>query len=123
MDVPVHPRTYEVPNSPSDRRMEAFDVKEFPMIVEYGKYQLRPFTNGLCWQLYEWRTVHKGRETQREDWCPVDCYPTSLSGGLYTIYERVLKETPYDQPLDLKQAVSQARRIEKSLVEAVKCSV
>lgn len=90
------------------------------MIVEYGRYQLRPFSNGLCWQLYEWRTVRKGKEDQRDDWCPIDCYPSSLHGGLFAIYERIVKETPYDQPLDLKQAIAQARRIEKELEEAAK---
>lgn len=93
------------------------------MIIEYEDWQLRPFSNGLCWQLYEFRTVNRGKENQRNDWVALDCYPTTIGGGLETIYEFALKANEdgegYDTT-DLKNAIKEAKAIKTALLKAVK---
>lgn len=86
------------------------------MIIEYENYQLRPYSNGLCWQIWEYRTVYKGKRNEHKDWCPIECYPSSLGYGLVCIYEKILKEDL--GTVEIKQAIKEAKRIKRELLEA-----
>lgn len=86
------------------------------MIVEYEGFQLRPYSNGLCWQIYEYRTVYKGKPNEHKAWRPIECYPSSLGYGLVCIYERVLKRK--GENVDIRKAIKEAKRIKNELLEA-----
>lgn len=86
------------------------------MIIEYEDFQLRPYSNGLCWQIWERKTVYKGTPNEHQEWRALDCYPSSLGYGLVCIYEKVLKRNP--DTLTIKQAIKEAKRIKNELMEA-----
>lgn len=85
------------------------------MIIEYENYQVRPYSNNLCWEIFEYRPI-KDRETKevtREDWVSLGVYPDTLGNALETIYERVLKLD--SSHVSLKEALDTAKRISKAL--------
>lgn len=86
------------------------------MIIEYEDYQLRPYGNGLCWQIYERKTVYRGKPNEHKEWCAIDCYPSSLGYGLVCIYEMILKKN--GGTVDIRQAIKEAKLIKKELLEA-----
>lgn len=66
------------------------------MIYEIDEYQIRPYSNHLCWELFEYREVtcnkgdHKGEK--RMDLVSLGVYPSSFGHALYIIYELQLKK-------------------------------
>ena len=55
------------------------------------RYQIRPYSNGLCWEIFEYRTVQKRTGETVTDWVSVGKYPQTLQHGLQIIYEMALK--------------------------------
>lgn len=77
-------------------------------------YMLKPYPNGLCWELLEFRTVAKGTEKEREDWVSCGYYPSTFGQGLQMIYERLLRRSK-TKARDIQAAMEEARRIYDSL--------
>lgn len=77
-------------------------------------YEVRPHGNGLCWELWEYRTVNAGKDGEREEWAFTGKYPTTLSHALGLVLEMQLKKG--DEPIrGLKAAVERMRAIADSL--------
>lgn len=87
------------------------------MIVTYENYQIRPYNNGLCWQLYELKTVHKGKEDEREKWVELEIYPSTFEYAVFLVYERCLKKS--QKKADIREAIAEAKRIRDELLEAI----
>lgn len=86
------------------------------LVIEYKDYQLRPYSNHLCWELYKYREVKSSKTGEtRKDWVSMDKYPSSLGHGLQIIYELELKEG--NEVKDLKSAITTAKRLQRELME------
>lgn len=85
------------------------------MIIEYENYQIRPYSNNLCWEIFTYRPVKdkKTNEIKRYGWCSMGVYPTSFGGAIEYIYERELKAGT--DVVSLKVALDQANKISKRL--------
>lgn len=87
------------------------------MILEYDNYRLKKSSNGLSWELYEYKTVEpkdKSKEKYK-DWVSMGKYPSTLGHGLAIIYECELKKG--NKVTDLKTAITTAKRLHKELME------
>lgn len=90
------------------------------MIVEYERWRLQPYSNGLCWEVLEHREV-KPKDKEREpymDWVSVGKYPSTFGHGLAIVYELALKAGADVVPL--VQAMGRAKRIEATLMKTAK---
>lgn len=88
------------------------------MIIEYKNWQLRPYSNGLCWELYEYKEVKPKDSDPYLDWVFTGKYPSNLSHGLFSIYELALKRG--DDVTPLEDAMKTAKSIERDLKKIVK---
>lgn len=86
------------------------------MKIQYDNYELRPYSNGLCWELWEYKTVTaKDTKEKRKEWVSLGVYPSNLGHGLACIYERELMKQRGTK--DLKAAITTAKRLHKELME------
>ena len=58
------------------------------------RFEIRPYNNGLCWEIYEYKTVkpRKEGEAEREEWVHTGKYPSTLGHALNIILEDLLRE-------------------------------
>lgn len=93
------------------------------MIVQIENYQIRPYPNNLCWEIWKFRDVKKKDGTVEREWVSEGCYPSTLDQALNTVHERLLKEDK-DTIVDLESAVkavkAQAKAISKAADKAAK---
>lgn len=87
------------------------------MNVTIGNFQLKPYSNGLCWELFEFRPV-KGKDGEVEKWVSAGVYPSTLTRGLQIVYERMLKMD--DGSYGAEAAVKRAEEIEKRIANAAR---
>ena len=89
------------------------------MNIKVGNYELRPYSNNLCWELFKFCEI-KDRKTNecRMDWKSLGKYPVTLEEGLLTIYESMLRDE--DITTDMDGALRAARKIRDEIRKAVK---
>lgn len=85
------------------------------MIVEYERWQLRPYSNGLCWELFEYREIKPREGEPYNDWVSLGKYPSTLGHGLAIILELALKQGL--DVADVKSAADKVERIAGKLME------
>ena len=87
------------------------------MIISYKNYEIRPYSNLLCWEIWEKRPI-KERGTNkisREDWVSMGKYPQDIGQGLHTIYELELKKMDEDERISIEEAIAKAEKLQKNL--------
>lgn len=90
------------------------------MNIEYKNYQIRPYGNNLCWEIWKYKNVRNKKTGEtRDDWVSLGWYPQSLDYALFLIYELELKLG--DDTVDLKKAMSTAKSISTELRGAKQC--
>lgn len=87
------------------------------MIVEIGSYQIRPYSNGLCWELWEHRDVKKEDGSVAKEWKSRETYPTSLAGGVRKVVE--LEARKGNDVCDLEEALARFEKLTEQAVEAI----
>lgn len=90
------------------------------MITEIGKYRIKPYTNRLCWEIFEYREVtsNKGEHAgkTRMDWVSTGKYPSNYGRALQIVYEMMLMES--DEVIEgIEEAIKKAKKIEKVLLK------
>lgn len=88
------------------------------MIVEIGSRQIRPYPNGLCWELFEYREVRKADGTTAMEWKSCETYPTSLEQAVRKVVE--LEARKGSDVLGLEEALARLEGMTAQVVEAVK---
>lgn len=96
------------------------------MEITIGKFKLKPYQNGLCWEVWELRPCKpKGKDSQSpspdaggEAWQFTGKYPSDLESALLTVYELQLKKR--DVSGDLKAALCEARQICEEIKRAAR---
>lgn len=85
------------------------------MTVEIGDYQIRPYPNGLCWEIWHYRRVvpRKGGEP-RNEWVSEGIYPGTLGAALRIVWERRMKEG--DEAVGLAEAVERFEAAQAELM-------
>lgn len=81
--------------------------------------ELRPYSKGPCWQLYEWTT---GRTDRRgnplpDEWLPLEYYPTTVERGFELMAERACRRSGVRG--DIRSAISEMRSIRHAIARAV----
>jgi hypothetical protein len=93
------------------------------MIVEIENYQIRPYPNNLCWEVWKFRDVKKKDGKVEKKWVSEGCYPSTLDHALLIVHERLLKDG-CDDVVDLERAMktvkAQAKAIAKAAEKAAK---
>ena len=90
------------------------------MEITIGKFKVRPYHNGLCWEIWELRKAKakNGEEpASAETWQFTGKYPSTLESALLTVYELSLKKSSASG--DLKSAMREARQICEEIKRAV----
>lgn len=92
------------------------------MIVEIENYQIRPYPNNLCWEIWKFRDVKKKDGSVEREWVSEGCYPSTLAQALNTVHERLLKEGGSVVGIEdaVKAVKAQARAISKAADKAAK---
>lgn len=92
------------------------------MIVEIENYQIRPYPNNLCWEIWKFRGVKKKDGSVSEEWVSEGRYPSDLAQALATVHERLLKEGGSVAGIEdaIKAVEAQARAIVKAADKAAK---
>lgn len=88
------------------------------MIVEIGSFQIRPYPNGLCWELFEYRDVRKSDGTTAKEWKSRETYPTSLDAAVRKVVE--LEARKGDDVCGLEEALDRLEGLTAQAVEAVR---
>lgn len=96
------------------------------MEITIGKFKLKPYQNGLCWEIWELRPVkeRKGASkapsalAQGESWQFTGKYPSTLESALETVYELSLKRSSFRG--ELNAAMREARQIAEEIKRAVR---
>lgn len=90
---------------------------------QIGNYKIKPYQNGLCWEVFEYREVtanrgaNKGKISMK--WVSSGKYPTTFGHALEIVYESMLKEG--EQIIDgLPEAIETAKKIRNELLKQVK---
>lgn len=96
------------------------------MEITIGKFKVKPYQNGLCWEIWELRQV-KNRKTdsatdssasEGESWQFTGKYPSTLEAALQSVYELSLKRN--GTAGNLKDAMREARQICEEIKRAAK---
>ena len=96
------------------------------MEITIGKFKIKPYQNGLCWEVWELRPVkeRKGRPraseipAEGELWQFTGKYPADLEAALLSVYELSLKRN--GTAGNLKDAMREARQICEEIKRAAK---
>lgn len=72
-------------------------IREVKVDVTIGKYQIRPYPNSLCWELFELR---KNKKSDEEEWASMGCYPSTFGYALAKVLEHLLKDEEGTYGLD-----------------------
>ena len=91
------------------------------MIFEIGNYQIRPYGNNLCWEIYEYRdvTCHRGENKGKtsKKWVSMERYPLKFGHALEVVYELMLKNC--DEVITgLPDAINTAKKISDDIFNA-----
>ena len=96
------------------------------MEITVGNFKIKPYSNGLCWEIWELRPV-KERKTdsetasvpaEGESWQFTGKYPSNLESALLSVYELSLKKNGTSG--NLKDAMREARQIAEEIKRAAK---
>lgn len=91
------------------------------MIVRIENYQIRPYPNHLCWEVWKFRDVKRKDGTVEEEWVSEGCYPSTLDQALATVHERLLKDKGDEYAiLSLEDAVKQVKAQASAIREVAK---
>lgn len=92
------------------------------MIVEIENYQIRPYPNSLCWEVWKFRDVKKKDGSVKREWVSEGCYPSTLDQALNIVHERLLKEGGSVVGIEdaVKAVKAQAKVIAKAADKAAK---
>ncbi|MCR2034389.1 hypothetical protein [Adlercreutzia mucosicola] len=92
------------------------------MIVEIENYQIRPYPNNLCWEVWKFRDVKKKDGSVKREWVSEGCYPSTLDQALNIVHERLLKEGGSVVGIEdaVKAVKAQAKVIAKAADKAAK---
>ena len=85
------------------------------LVVE-GIGKLVPFSNCLCYELFDWREK-RGKEDLGECWISTNSYPSTISSGLAMMYNRAVAKNP-TQCKDIKEAIEVMRELRRSVMDA-----
>ena len=86
------------------------------------RFEVRPYGNGLCWEIFEYRKVKARDGHDYMDWVSTGKYPSTLGHALRIILDDLLKDG--DSPIRGLKATSKKveeiyKRIEKVVEDAV----
>lgn len=87
------------------------------MIYEIDdRYQLRPLSNGLCFEIFKYKTV-KDRETgdEGEKWVSMGKYASSLSHGLRIVFDDMIRNDA-QAVKGLKATIAKVEEIEQRVM-------
>ncbi len=87
------------------------------MIVQIENYQIRPYPNNLCWEIWKFRDVKKKDGSVKREWVSEGCYPSTLDQALNIVHERLLKDGS-DAVVDLEGAVKAVKAQVKAIAKA-----
>ncbi len=92
------------------------------MVVEIENYQIRPYPNNLCWEVWKFRDVKKKDGSVKREWVSEGCYPSTLDQALNIVHERLLKEGGSAVGIEdaVKAVKAQAKVIAKAADKAAK---
>lgn len=92
------------------------------MVVEIENYQIRPYPNNLCWEVWKFRDVKKKDGSVKREWVSEGCYPSTLDQALNIVHERLLKEGGSVVGIEdaVKAVKAQAKVIAKAADKAAK---
>ena len=94
------------------------------MVIEFRDFQIRPYSNHLCWEVWE-RKPYKlprnkaAKATAKEGemvWAFTGKYPSDLESALRTVQELALKR--YGDCLELSLAVKEVKAVTAELAKA-----
>ena len=89
------------------------------MIVQIDNYQIRPYANMLCWELWKYREVRSkdegGKEQTRMDWVSEKVYPSTLGIALSHVQELLMKEGK--EVVGLSEAIEKAEAIRDRILD------
>lgn len=86
------------------------------MIIEHGNYQIRPFINKCCWEIYR-RVTDKKTGELTDKWTSFGKYPWDIPQALSIVYELEMREG--EDVKGLEEAIKEAERLQKELKELV----
>lgn len=87
------------------------------MITEIGDYRIKPYSNGLCWEIFKYREVKGKNGETRMDWVSLGLYPSNYGLALQNVYEMMLKDS--DEVIEgIGEAIEKAKKIEAQLLNA-----
>ncbi|MBP3883992.1 MAG: hypothetical protein J6D54_03515 [Olsenella sp.] len=89
------------------------------MIIQIENYQIRPYPNMLCWELWKYREVKsrgkEGNEQSRMDWVSEKVYPSTLGIALAHVQELLMKED--NEVVGLAEAIEKAEAIRDRILD------
>lgn len=90
------------------------------MITEIGNYRIKPYENGLCWEVFKYREVKSTKDgSVRMDWVSTGKYPSNYGQALQIVYELMLKES--DEVIEgIEEAIKKAKKIEAQILKAAR---
>ena len=92
------------------------------MQVTIGNFKIRPYNNGLCWEVWELREKKAGKDpsspAEGRSWQFTGKYPTTFEQALKTVYEMTLRK--YGEDGDPKAAMRQARQLTADIARIAK---
>lgn len=91
------------------------------MEITIGNFKIKPYSNGLCWEVWELRPAKKktaNYDGPDEVWQFTDKYPSTFEHALLIVYELSLKRN--GTAGNLKDAMREARQIAEEIKRAAK---
>lgn len=96
------------------------------MEITVGKFKIKPYQNGLCWEIWELRPVKERKidpatasgPAEGEVWQFTGKYPSSFEAALLSVYELSLKRN--GTAGNLKDAMREPRQIAEEIKRAAK---
>lgn len=93
------------------------------MIIEIGNFQIRPYDNHLCWEIWQYRDVKTRDGSEKKAWMSENCYPQNLEQALLKVRERLMKANNAKNAQDITSldcAIDELRRTNNQLIKAIK---
>ena len=86
------------------------------------RFEIRPYGNGLCWEIFAYRKVKARDGHEYMDWVSTGKYPSTLGHGLRIILDDLLKDG--DAPIrGLKATTKKVEETYKKIEEAMKHAI
>lgn len=91
-------------------------IGEGSVVIKYKDYEIRPYKNNLCWEIYKFRMVTSSKDNSKHgEYISLGKYPTDLGQALETLYEFELKKDRVCY--DLKFAMDEAKKMKKEIMD------